>query len=373
MSRFNFQLATRSDDAQLRKLLAKTPMDGDISLAFAREPHFFDAAELEGDTIDIGVVRDRTTGEIVGMGSRSIGFRYVNGDRVPVGYLGGLRLEGQHRGRAGLLARGYQFLRRLHTDGRASYYLTTIAEQNVAAVSVLCSRRAGLPVYRPWGRYHTFVLSSKKWPPRFTSRDRSIEIRPAQAGDRSEIVRFLNEYGPRRQFFPVYETKDLFSDAGKLKGLQPEDVFLAVDRGDIVGTIGSWNQRAFKQTVVHSYRGWIRTLRPLHNAWAAVVHQPQLPAVGKSIDACSAAIPVVRDDDVGIFEQLLRAAVQRMARQHCSMLLVGLHENDPLLTFVRRHAGREYVTRVYLVHWPDEAPPVERLSVRIPYLELGCL
>ena len=41
MNRFTFNLATLDDDASLRDLLAATPMEGAISLAFAREPNYF--------------------------------------------------------------------------------------------------------------------------------------------------------------------------------------------------------------------------------------------------------------------------------------------------------------------------------------------
>jgi hypothetical protein len=373
MSRFEFQLATRGDDDELRGLLAATPMDGKVSLAFAREPSYFAAAEVDGDRTEVGVVRDQAAGRIVGMGSRSISLRYVNGQRERVGYLSGLRLEKAYRGRAGLLARGYQFLRELHADGRVSYYLTTIAEDNTAALNLLGSGRAGLPVYRPWGKYYTLVLSSPRKPVRYPARQRSFAVRQARPDDREAIVQFLNECGPNRQFFPAYESSEVFSNAGRLKGLEAGDVALALRDKEIVGSIGLWDQRTYKQTIVHSYRGWLRSLRPLYNIWARIDQRPRLPAAGVPIEACSAAIFVVRDDDQEVCRMLLQSGVQRLLQRPNAMLLVGLHERDPLLPLIRTYAGREYVTRLYLVHWPDEEPDVERLSERVPYLELGSL
>jgi hypothetical protein len=371
MNRFEFNLATRADDQRLRTLLAATPMDGCISWAFAREPSFFSAAEVEGDTADVGVVRDRDSGRIVGMGSRATGLRYVDGQCARVGYLSGLRLEAEYRGRGSLLARGYRFLRELHDDRRVAFYLTTIAEDNDAALKLLGSGRAGLPVYRDCGRFSTFVLSNSRR--NIKGRDRAIVVRQARSKDRDAILRFLNEYGPTRQFFPAYQASDLFSGAGRLKGLDPEDLALALRGDEIVGTLGSWDQRSFRQTVVHSYRGWLGRLRPLYNAWAAIDHQPHLPAAGAVVDSCSAAVPVVRDNSPEIIRALLKFILSRLTAQKSSMLLVGLHERDPLLPTIQRYASREYVTRMYLVYWRDDVPAVEQLIERIPYLELGCL
>ena len=44
MGRYELSLATPEDDAELRAILAATPMPGRIAVSFRREPSFFDAA-----------------------------------------------------------------------------------------------------------------------------------------------------------------------------------------------------------------------------------------------------------------------------------------------------------------------------------------
>ncbi len=373
MSRFEISLATLADDAQLRSLLAATPMEGAISIAFAREPSYFAAAAVDGATVQVGVVRDRVAGRVVGMGSRAISPRFVNGERVAVGYLSGLRLLKEFRGQAGTLARGYRFLRELHKDRLVPYYLTTIAEDNGSAVKLLSSGRAGLPIYHPWGKYHTLSIATACGLGNGAAFSNHTVVRQARLDDRAEIIAFLHEHGPARQFFPAYGTDDLFSDMGILQGLPPEDVLLALREGEIVGTVACWNQRRFKQTVIHGYHGWLRLMRPMYNAWAAIQRRPRLPVAGSVVHARFAAIPVVRNDDLRVFQQLLESAILRSAEQGDALLLVGLHEADPFLPLVRAFAGREYVTNLYLVHWPDEVPDLDCLMRRVPYLELGCL
>src|SRR5207244_4600097 len=103
-------------------------------------PSFFAAAEVDDRFRQVVAARDMESGHVVGFGSRSVGERYVNGRPMPIGYLSSLRLLEGHRNR-GLIARGYAFFRRLHADGRAPLYLTTIAEGNGLALTLLPSGR----------------------------------------------------------------------------------------------------------------------------------------------------------------------------------------------------------------------------------------
>src|SRR5262245_33959234 len=147
MRRYEFTLATADDEAELREVLSSTPMEGRISISFAREPNFFAAAPVDGKAVQIVVGRDAQEGCIVGMGSRTAGPRYVNQQATTVGYLGGLRVLPHYRGQGGLIARGYRFLRQLHEDELVPYYLTTIAADNEIALQTLAAGRGGLPTY----------------------------------------------------------------------------------------------------------------------------------------------------------------------------------------------------------------------------------
>src|SRR5438552_11468240 len=112
MSRYQFDLATEADDADLRRVLAETPMPGRIAVSFRREPSYFAAAEVDGHFRQVVAGRDLDTGRLIGFGSRSIRRVFVNGQPADVGYLSALRLLPEHRN-LGLMARGYAFFRKL--------------------------------------------------------------------------------------------------------------------------------------------------------------------------------------------------------------------------------------------------------------------
>ena len=372
MSQFVFDLATPDDDAQLRRILAATPMDGAIRVSLRREPSYFGAAVLDGPFRQTIVARDQASGRIAAMGARSVRLRYVNGEPAAIGYLSGLRCLPEYRSR-GIIPRGYRFFRKLHEDGRTGLYLTTIAEQNQLAIGLLTSGRAGLPQYHDYGRFVTVAVPIGAVGGRLTWSSGKATIRPAEPSDLEAVFEFWSVIGARRQFFPAFSPDDFFRSSATFRDLRAHDLMLAFRGRRLVGTLAAWDQTAFRQIVVERYSAALRWTRLAYNAWAAVRRQPRLPRAGQPFRWLTAGLAAVEDDNVPVFEALLDALLIRAAGREWDCLLVGLHESDPLLASVRRRQAISYDARLYMVCWPDGESFREGLDHRPPYLELGCL
>jgi hypothetical protein len=366
MSAYRIEVATPDADADLRRIMAETPMPGKVAVSFRREPSYFAAAVVDGPFHQVVACRDCAADRLVGFGARSIRELYVNGQVEPIGYLSTLRLLAEHRN-LGLLARGFAYFRKLHADGRTRLYLATIAEDNHTAVSVLTQGRVGMPAHHFAGKFHTVALPLGR---RSTRASRAI--RPARSEDLPEVLRFLNSVGPGRQFFPRYEAADFFRPQGVFRDLQPADLLLAYRGERLVGTLAGWDQCAFRQTVVQDYETPLRWLRPFYNRWARFRGLPGLPAPGQAFPYLTAALPLVENDDPTVFAALLEALLAR-SRPDRGYLLLGLHEADPLLAVVRAYRATWYTTRLYLVCWQDGEGLRAELDERPPYLELGSL
>jgi hypothetical protein len=315
-----------------------------------------------------------------------------------IGYLSNLRLLEAHRNR-GLVARGYRYFRELHRDRRASLYLTTIAAGNETAIRLLTSGRAGLPAYHYAGNYHTLAIPASRrnrtmrfsqrnamsrrtrrmetggvaTRPRDTKRVAGYSIRQASADDMPEILRLVAEEGPKRQFFPCYSADDFFNPSRTFLGLAATDLLLAIRDGKLVGSMGVWDQRSFRQIIVHSYGRGMRVARPFYNVWAWCSRRPLLPAAGQSFPYVVAVLPIAAGNNSAVFGSLLRAAMDEASLRSADYLLLGLHSDDPLLPEARRFATNCYTTRLYLVCWDDGEPLRRSLDCRPPYLELGSL
>ena len=371
MSQYRFELAGLDDDADLRHILAATPMEGSMVISFRREPSYFAAATVDGRFRQVVAARHVESGRVVGFGSRSITERFVNGTPTCVGYLSSLRLLEDHRN-FGLVARGYRYFRGLHADGRAEIYLTTIAEKNRPALELLTSGRAGLPPYQPAGTFHTVaipVAHQKKRSPIVAG----LTMRAAEPADCEMILSLLQSEGSRRQFFPCYSREDLLGDGGLLRGLSLRNLTLAFRGQQFVGIAGWWDQRSFRQTVIERYRGPLGWLRAPYNALAPLAGRPRLSAPGVPLRDVYLALPLALDDDKEVFAALLGEIMRRVADEPVDYLLAGMHESDPLLGVLRTLRGIWYNTLLFFVTWSDGRELAASLTGRPLYLELGAL
>jgi hypothetical protein len=237
-------------------------------------------------------------------------------------------------------------------------------------VALLTSGRAGLPAYHYAGRYHTLALPLRRCTLGGLS---EVQVRPARVEDLPALLGLLAEVGPRRQFFPVYQTEDFFTSGGAFRDLKPEDILLAERGGRLVGMLGAWDQQSFRQTVIQSYHGPLRWLRPLYNGWAWLRGRPTLPRPGSPFHYLTAALPVVAGDDPQVFGALLGRMGPMRGGGPQGHLLLGLHEADPLLPVAREFRPACYTTLLYLVCWEDGEGLRGSLDGRPPYLELGSL
>lgn len=368
MSRYRFELARAEHDAALRRRMAEDWMEGTVAVSFRREPSYFGAARLQGDSVRTIACFETRSGDLIGMGGRATLRAYVNGEPRRIGYLADLRCHPAHR-RGTLLARGYRELRALQEADPLPFCTSVVYDGNAAALRALCGGRAGLPVYRNWGRLLTPALFLDRDLPAIEAA--GVEVAAAQTVDLSGIATFLDAAMSRRQFAPVPDPRDF--GAGRIAGLRAEDLLVARRGRDIVGTIALWDQSALRQTHVEGYRGWMGRMRPLLDAWRALRRRPSLPAPGARIPAVYFACFAAAGDDLRVGAALLRAAYRRARVAGWQFGICGLHERDPLAVLLARYARVPAAGHLFVVHYPEAAGEVAALDDRVPYLEAGCL
>lgn len=373
-----FALATSDDDASIRRLLATNPVPGHMTLVYEREPDYFVGCGTMGHFYQIAVGRQPATGTLMGLGCRATRPLFVNGQVEEVGYLGQLRIDQRFRGRW-LLWRAFRYLRHLHqADQRVRGYITTIIEDNPVAQGVLVTHaRQQLPAYRPVERVCTLALILARAAlvlDHLPRRTRAYAIDHASWADVPGIVAFLREHGAQKQFFPAYTEQD-FQRSPLTAGFRVEDFIVARRNEHIVGVLGLWDQSSYKQTVVCSYSGRLRQLRPLYTLGAWCVGAQPLPRPGEHLSYIYASFICVADNDPAIFGALLWRAYCLAARRGFAYLMVGLTARDPLLAVAQHYPHIPYYSQLYTVCWPDEPGPTlhERLDGRIPHIEIAAL
>lgn len=336
-----FALATHADDGEIRRLLRENPMPGQIALTLEREPDYFAGADCPGMAKQTIIAN--AGGRAACVGSCVIRERFVNGQPRRVGYLGGLRLDARVAGRFDILRRGYQFFRELQTGTPAEFYFTSIAADNTRARSFLERGLPGMPTYEFIGEFVTVLLPVGSQPS-------SCATPEADALDANQLLNFQNDQGRHYQFAECWSAQELATLPAL--GLQMEHFHSVRIAGRLRATAAIWDQRAFKQTVIRGYAPWLAIARPAVNCAARILGGPRLPAVGSTLAHAFVSHLAVETGNLDAFIALLAKLRMLAAARGIELLTLGFAANDPRFASLRRHfRGREYHSRLYVVHW----------------------
>lgn len=362
---FDIRLATRSDEPEIRFLVASVPMPGAVAVRFAREPDYFLGTTIMGDPCDVIVARQLSDGALAGIACRAERRSFLNGVEETTGYLGQIRLAPEFQGRW-LVQRGARLVRELSAEGLV--YLGVIAADNPRARRVLVEHRppAGLRAARLAGLTSCAIVLR----PRRLRTTVGVEVRPASAAELPQLVAFLAENGPARQFFPAYTLED-FAGGATLRDLTPEDVLVAWRGTEIVGCMAAWDQAAYKQDIVEEYGGTLARIRPAYDLAARLVGARPLTKRGEAIPLAFGACVCVAGDDPAVAQALIAACARHAFARGKAYLMLGFADGDPLLEVARRWPHVTYRSDVYAFSWSVD--PAVVLDGRLPYVEVATL
>lgn len=319
-----------------------------------REPEFFAAARHEGGQYGTMAIRDRLTGRLAAMGSRSVHELFIDGQPQRVGYLSQLRIAPEHRRHTREVLRlGFEMLRQAHGEGEASFDITTIVTGNQAARRILEAGLPGLPRYQRLEDLVTFLLPVRRL---FRSATRGVHVASGSASSLPPILECLERFARRHQFAWHWTATNI---------LPPERYYVAFEGNRIAGCLALWDQRAFKQVVVRGYNRRLTWCRPALNLLGA-----RLPQVGEPLAQAHLSHVAVDDDNPHVLAALLAAAMGDARRIELDYLTIGFAVRHPLCEVVRRsYRCREYLSGLYAVHW-DEPLAIDG---RIPHPEVALL
>lgn len=345
--RVSFELAKDEDDSTLSALVEGIPGTGLIRTAMLYRPSFFTAVNFLGRNVQVIVARSGR--ELVGVATRSLRPTYINGERVIGGYLGDLRLVPQHR-RGIILARGYQYLRRLDQDQRCAIYSTVINEDNVVALRTLLSGRAGLPTYVDVGRVNVFIIY-----PTADIPSGGEQIERGSHASLAGIVWRLNQN--RLQFAQAYDEEDFLN--GRFTDLRLRDFYLLRNANKVTGALAVWDQSSFRQLVVVSYPPMLEAFRVA----AEAANIATLPAPNVSLNLAHLAF--ISTESTADFRVLLRQVCNDLSGRGLRGVVVSLHERDPRSEVMAEFQHSRAALRLFAVTF-GSAPELDN---RIPYFE----
>lgn len=361
LGRMRFAVATRADDAAIRRLLRDNPMQGAISLSLGREPDYFDGANLAGgiDQTILGFSGKR----LACMGRCTRRRCWVNGREACAGYLAELRLDDRERGRFGLLREGYRFFHDLQRDHPADVYFTSIAADNEPARSLLERGVRGLPTYHYLAELRTVLLGVPR-----SKHGAKLRVEPSTPDHVPAMLRLLNESARRYQLAAIWDEETLLST--RAQGLPLSRWLLAFDGGEIMACGALWDQRPFRQAVIVGYSMPLALGRPLLNAAGRVFGWPNLPQPGSTLAHAFLSPLAVAKDAEAVLPEFIEAFFEPAKRAGLEFLTLALPAQDERLAMLRRRfSTRTWRSRFYRVDWPGQ-PAMEIGGTILPDVAL---
>jgi hypothetical protein len=363
---FRFERATRADEPDIRALVGGLVMPGSVHVRFEREPDYFLGTTIQGDPCDVLIARHLPDDALAGVMVRAERLVYLNGAPERVAYIGQIRIAPRYQGRW-LMQRAVLELSQLRDTTLPCFGV--IATDNPTALGSIAGRRPpGAPRLERVAHLRSlaYVLHDGRH-----RRHATLPVEPCAYDSLDELVAFLRRCGPGRQFFPVVERGHL-TDGQHYRGLRLRDLQLVRRDGAIVGVLGAWDQRSFKQEIVDGYAPRLRRLRPGYDLLASILGGERLPRPGEPIRTAFGALRCVADDDPDVLDALISAAREQAWRQDQAFLMVGFDDRDPQRHRLRRSLHVTYESDVFLASFGD-ADPGAMLDGRPVYVELGTL
>ena len=350
--------ALPSDDAALCELFARVAMEGELQLAVERDPSFFalyQLQELLGSQVQVGV----SEGVLAGVATMLAREAWLEGERVPVAYLGDLRLAESLRGGFFLLNHFGRGLARFYALHGCEVGLTAIISSNEAAIKALTKRSPRFPnkpVYRPWRK---FEITNLHFTIPRAPRPGPCQVRPAQAAEIPAIAELLARDHARRPFGYPFSEELLRARLATWPGLAIEDFLCAWRGSELVGVVSLWDAKAVKRFRVEAYRGSMRWVRRAFNLGAFFLRYPPLPPPGEVLPYAYLAHVSIAGEDPAVFQALLDEAYARSRTSGWRFLCAYLEEDDPYRPAFARYRTTPIPSQLFLV-CPPESPWAER-------------
>lgn len=346
-----YRRAEPADDADLRAALRDNAMNSWVSLSLDREPSFFAAENLMGESVAVIARKEIPPYSAVGMYSCAFLPAHVNGKPERVGYLGGLRVNAPYRRRPRIVKNGFASIPVLVPNrGTVPFWFTSVAHENYRARRLLEAGLDGMPKYRPEGVLETLAIATKQ------GKARGL-LQQAEPKDVPGFADFFNRQAASYQFAPVLTEKWLHGLSNR-KGLGLNDFWLVKDGQDVRGCMALWDQRAIKQTVARGYRFPLNALRRPYNVWASATGRVKLPAPGQSLEHVYLAFMAfdARADDAAV--DAVREGLVRARAKGAAAGVVGLSAANPLAGKLKASLrAHSYDTCIETVSWHDQPAP----------------
>jgi len=360
------RLGTPADNAKMQDLITKITMPGVAQMCFQRAPDFFTGAKVMGDEFILTVADDDERPDVLA-GLTVISGRelYISGKKRRVYYSGDTRVDPYYR-RRGIASSMFIEQKKFRTG--TDLLQGIVLKENTAPLDAAAKTSDGV-LFDYWISHaiETSFIFVRKIKPRIPA---GVQIRAATAADVPSMQVFFDREAPRRNGYPVYDFAKLVAGDPYYAGLSIGDFALAIRNGQIIGMMGGWNQKAYKQTRIVGFKPAIKVLRPIYNLYVSLAGGFKLPPVGGVLNYLTLCNILVADDDKAVCQALIDWIMANQGQKY-DALAIGITHGDPLEDVPRGYKRQKLFSSHFWLSYGDDPRP--GIDNRPLYVELGRL
>lgn len=325
--RYTLRFAEDCDNDGIREIFESEGFGGNISIQYLRGKKPLDSFKYEGDRADIMVITDNEENRMIAVGGAVVRMEYVNGRAEKCGYLTGLKIHPDYRGKIRFIAKAYQFLHDKISDCYCFY--TTILDDNKGAIALLEKRHKNMPEYRYIGHYTTYCFHGGK------------KILSLDKNNTEGFDELLRTHFSALSFTPADY---------RCCGFGRSEFYSIRENGKIIACCLVGNQQEHKQYRMCSYGGIYKLIAMLPTK---LLGYPSFPKPDSLINYGTVAYLYVRDNDQKLCADFLRSVA---AESGFDLLIWGGFENNPLCKALDAMKTVHYGSRLYSVSWDKDVP-----------------
>lgn len=349
-------LAEQNEGERILEILESSPAKGAIELLYTRRPNAYESYHKESEDVMVHVIKDDD--KIIATNAEIIRDVYINGEIKKLSYVCGLKKDPYYDG---VVNWGRMFFNEL-TREDIDCYFCSIIEDNKNARTLFEKKRKRSMNMEFLQTYTTYLLK-----PYFSFKlgNTECEFKQVEKSDEEKLIKFLNEEGKNKDFFPVFYSLNQFHN------LSSKDFYILKKNNEILACGALWNQTSYRQYIVKRYNGMMkiaRVLNPILNKLGYI----KLPKEDEVLNFPMLSFFIAKDDTPEYYMEFLNYIVKRIKKNY-DMFVIGNVANSFSNDIYKELKNISFSTKIYSIDFMISDGKVQKIDKNNLWLECGLL
>lgn len=339
-----------------------------ITFKLDRTPDFWKALKVEGNNNIVVTIFDNEKDCIAAAMICSTKPVFMNGAKIIAGYISTLKVGEKYKGSI-VVARLFKYFKSYCATTNILFWFFSVFNSNVSGNYFFDRRSPFLPIFKPIENSITYIFKAHHL--RETNAyGRPLKVERLNEKNLPKVLSFIESEAREKAMIPDYSPGDLMDGESLLTNLGADNIYVALEDNQVMGTLGLWNQNSLRRWRVQNYSKTVKLFRPIINLYSSIVGLPLLPETGEPAAYQIFSLIFIKDQDPNIFAMLFNAIIDHSPKH--SLYTISLLNNCPFNQYFARKSIK-MENRLFIGYWPSDEAEIDKLHFDNLYFEEGAL